>query len=600
MENTENNNQDNNQGENLVNSNPFVSSGTPPTEPTAGVEPIADSEPIINAEPATPVEETPNPVEQDPVVEQSPVEPVGQPTTPFTSTTPLPNEGLAIPQEPAKKSKGGLVALIIALVVLLLGGAGVVAAYFVAHTPEKIMTSIIDNFSSKNLGISGTIEVGGDEDNEPIKISLSSKTDGESQASASTTATTKIEDKTFDISASATVLKDYTLYFKMDGLKKIIKSYGDALNYSYGSSLVDFAEDIDGNWWKLSVPELIDSVDELSSSEKKEYKEKYDCAINEFNKLRDNDLKTYYKENPFIKLEKYTGDKNFAGRGDTYKVSLDAEKLVGYAKAIAKSTNVSGIIKCLDIEENSKEIEDNVDIDIVKKNLENFPEVILIVKNNFLGAELTGIYVEGSKREIEEENEGYSYTHTVGIDLKADISFSKNTETVTAPEGAKSVTELVDKVTELIQSAFVSSYSYDYPYPDCNSEDETNCVSVVETVDKRENDYSALSAYITSYIANNNGKVPPEGTLDASKAINSSGLDPDGNPYRAVLFPIEKLSSYQVPVVDSNGTDVYVVTKATCATADGSVGVVASGDNERNYVVYGALVNGGQVCLSSN
>ena len=49
---------------------------------------------------------------------------------------------------------------------------------------------------------------------------------------------------------------------------------------------------------------------------------------------------------------------------------------------------------------------------------------------------------------------------------------------------------------------------------------------------QRRDDYSQFAANITSYMTNNSGKLPTESTkLPTNKYINSTGLDPNGNPY---------------------------------------------------------------------
>ena len=85
--------------------------------------------------------------------------------------------------------------------------------------------------------------------------------------------------------------------------------------------------------------------------------------------------------------------------------------------------------------------------------------------------------------------------------------------------------------------------------------------------------------------------------LDASVYIDSTGSDPEGKPYRLRLFSISEASSYGAPAISADGTDVYIITKAVC-TDDGD-GVSATGkDNEREFVVYGALESGAS-CFSN-
>ena len=227
-----------------------------------------------------------------------------------------------------------------------------------------------------------------------------------------------------------------------------------------------------------------------------------------------------------------------------------------------------------------------------------------MIKNDLFGGEFSGVYVRSVAKETESvvnNDSTYSYVTmptSTGLDFTAEFKISRGVEEITAPENAKSIVYLSDRITELIEN-YSSYYTSLYgPYTtDCSTNsDSSDCLSF-DADAEREDDYDDLVSTITTYITNNNGKLPPEGVLDASVYIDSTGSDPEGKPYRLRLFSISEASSYGAPAISADGTDVYIITKAVC-TDDGD-GVSATGkDNEREFVVYGALESGAS-CFSN-
>ena len=132
---------------------------------------------------------------------------------------------------------------------------------------------------------------------------------------------------------------------------------------------------------------------------------------------------------------------------------------------------------------------------------------------------------------------------------------------------------------------------------------------------QRRNDYSQLSAQITSYITNNNGSLPAvNATLLPEKYINSTGKDPNGIAY--ILKVVEcknttttvngltmcTLSSgtwsanitKNVANTDT-ATEVVVVRNGKCK--DGAVQYAKS---SRAFAIFGNLESGNGTYCSSN
>ena len=130
---------------------------------------------------------------------------------------------------------------------------------------------------------------------------------------------------------------------------------------------------------------------------------------------------------------------------------------------------------------------------------------------------------------------------------------------------------------------------------------------------QRRNDYSQLSAAMTSYMTSNNGSLPAAGKLDPSKYINDSGTDPSGFVYALNVIKCTSTSCADTKV--KNGTTdsadtaygtktttkgeshyVTVFTNAKCVD-----GQPAYAKSARAFAVYGYLESGnGTYCNSSS
>ncbi len=118
---------------------------------------------------------------------------------------------------------------------------------------------------------------------------------------------------------------------------------------------------------------------------------------------------------------------------------------------------------------------------------------------------------------------------------------------------------------------------------------------------QRRQDYADLSSAISSYMTNNNGKLPKQGAnLAANQYINKSGQDPKGRNYTIKVVDASTSTVTEIdPTIttDSVQTTVYVVTHADCS-GTATKGSAASMPKKvptgasRSFVVYGYLESG--------
>ena len=378
----------------------------------------------------------------------------------------------------AKKSKTRIVVGVSAAALLVLGGGGIGVAYTVTHSPENMALSTVSKFLKISSGasassINGKLELSLKSNStdvytncgivsgincvpaknplEKVEIDLLANADENSQNATTAVLKVTYDGESYEASLGTVVIKDYTLYVSVDGLKdaasKITKTYlSDYFeDYAalYGDLIQEVVGEIDGKWWKISVPELIDEIDELKSSDKVKAKEAYSCIVDAISKAqtKSDDYIKIYKDNAFVTLNEYKGNKTFSGTGTAYAVSVDADKYTSFANAMTSELDKLGIDNCLETAEDisgvstSYEIEE-IDKDDVEEMLEGLPDIVVTIDKGLFDNNLTGIY-------IEKEDTEYSG--------KIEFNFNKSTGEVKAPENAKSATSLYSDIMKKIE-----------------------------------------------------------------------------------------------------------------------------------------------------
>lgn len=146
---------------------------------------------------------------------------------------------------------------------------------------------------------------------------------------------------------------------------------------------------------------------------------------------------------------------------------------------------------------------------------------------------------------------------------------------------------------------------------------------------QRRNDYGMLSTAITSYSANNGGKIQNltkadggNGNLDPTNYVNSTGKDPNGHYYHVqasvcdssadtclTAAPTDESLSDDNTVLEYDwadgeeyyGSQVFVVVHADCEGVDEDTGLSIPQYNKssRAFAIYGYLEGSGSYCTAS-
>lgn len=141
---------------------------------------------------------------------------------------------------------------------------------------------------------------------------------------------------------------------------------------------------------------------------------------------------------------------------------------------------------------------------------------------------------------------------------------------------------------------------------------------------QRRDDYSMLVTAVNSYMASNNGKLSnliKDGkatVLKNSRWVNSSGEDPNGNPYEVTAYTFSLWDNAGKPVPSENikedgtnaarsdgttsttGSQVFIVIKGNCSGVDANGDPQPASDTaSRAFAVYGYLEGGSVFCQDS-
>ncbi len=472
-------------------------------------EPAPEPEPTPTSEPTpAPVSEVPEPA----VAPEAPVINPFNPAAPVDDAATIPVANPADPNgKPKKKLSKGVLAAIIVGAVVLLGGLGFLLFTMLGKNPTDLANTAFQNiFTEKTLSYKMTAE--------------------------GTSA-----EQTMTYSTEMIALENGEAYFRIEGLGQLFGALFSAFGSSsaLSSDSLDAAfKQVEATWWKIEPGEEASDVSMLNidaSGLSLEKRQKIAAAL---------------KANPFLIAEK-VAQKGYSTSGDTYKITIDKDKLTAYKNALGDNENDSAI-SGLNFDSESET-----------------PLYITMTTPLFGAPVLTGIYSE---------------TTTESSTGKISIDFEHSQKT--APAEFKKISEMATMLQEAFSGITPSA------------DDDENGATSIDSATRdttRRNDYAALAANITSYMTNNNGQLPAVGILDATKYVNATGTDPSGHPYH--LEVVDYAEEYEMGwgVNEGEDTNVYVVLHATC-DADYKL---AETDSARAFAIAGSLESDTYYCLAS-
>lgn len=413
-----------------------------PIEPTETTDPNLRGVDPLEQEPSTASIASSTPEQTNPSFSQPATGPlnVGDSVPVLTPTQPTFEP--AQPQSPLvvkpKGKKRLLIGIIIAVIVVLLGTGTALAYKFWYQNPEKVVTdALIHAVTARSVVYTGTVNV--DSDSSQVKFEVTGK-QSDVAGSLDAKVTVSVDGKNYAVNGSALIDKSGDLYFKVEHLDDIATEYKKQLSDGNStdttvSSLIDkLKAKIDGTWIKVSSDDLKDFSDSYATT-----KTCFSDALKTFqdDKSVSNEVANLYKKHQFIAIDKALGAKN-GSLG--YEVSGNKDE----SKAFFLGLKDTKIYKQLHDCDSSFTI-DADDVTPASSGADTASTITVWVSR--WTHELSKITISGKDDDAT-------------IDMSAEPTFNQKVNVV-APARSTTLSQLESDITELFQSVYTASSSFD-------------------------------------------------------------------------------------------------------------------------------------------
>jgi hypothetical protein len=235
-----------------------------------------------------------------------------------------------------KKTKGLLVTLIVAAVILI----GLMLTYFYWYqNPNKVMSDAMTNaINSKSINYTGTIKTTGTTDMDvAIDGGVSSK-----GGIVNAKFTFDVQDKKYTLAGDGLFNEGGDLYFKVKDIKDLVGNYRQSVPAASQPLFDKIIAKVNDKWIKITADDLKGYSEEVAAAQK--------CTTDAMKKIQsDNAVKsellTIYKKHPFIAIDKRLTPKD-GSFGYQLKVNHDASK--AFTKEYKKTSFYQTLQKCDD------------------------------------------------------------------------------------------------------------------------------------------------------------------------------------------------------------------------------------------------------------
>lgn len=358
-----------------------------------------------------------------------------------------------------KKNHGPAIIIGIVLGVILLLFGGLAFWFFAIYSnPDKVAFDAVEHFfAAENVSMNGGFSLISQDEDSPFELAILQLESSSKSLPNSTKAILLVTPKDADESEAIRLelgtvqLSDGIAYIQLSGIMDAIEAAG--LNEALAENILDLAEEVDNEWWQISVPDLLAHL-EAPSDEADALNGIYTCAVNLASPENSNRLSQaagdLYRSNKFVTVEPVKSITDASGAGEStpnsgyayYEVGLDTVALASFINALPSTEIANEFYDCY----NSA----IADLGGDKINATDFDEVS---SDDFEIPEDTHIYLEISKF----SHELRSVTIEQGMDgtsFSGGILFTYATEAVEEPADYRPITDLIDEITELISELY--------------------------------------------------------------------------------------------------------------------------------------------------
>lgn len=379
-------------------------------------QPQQNQAPDVQTQPA----QTPVITETEPPTKQY-VDPI--PVQPDHTLQAPPAPVLISPSKPKRKLL--LVGIIIAAVLAVLAGSGVLAYKFWYQNPDKVVgDALLHLMTTKSLSYDGTFD--GEKDGLKMVGTFSgSSKDGAGQMTGDVTY--KMEGKTFTLGVGGVVDTKGTIYLKVNGLNSLVSAYLGTVPPAAQDTVDQILGKVNDKWIKLSA--------EDTKSFSKSYAKTQKCLADAGQKLRSDkavssEVTDAYKHNKFITVSKELGSESDSLG---YRLTTDTAKGRAFIAELKKTKFYTQLHDC------------DANITLNNTDLDKEEGVTTDLWVDRWSHEITKFTVNGDKD---------------GLKLNAVIKPKFNqAQDIKSPEKWITPEQLQQEITSLTQSLFMSSYN---------------------------------------------------------------------------------------------------------------------------------------------
>lgn len=441
--------------------NPEMQGAKPPKQEAELANDRPDEHASDSSNHATTIVET---VTTETIKEPRPSQQVSGPTateiiteTTTETTGDMPTQAAAAAKP--KKSHKGLVALIVTLLVIIIAAVGAAVWYFVYYSnPDKVAYDAITKFLQEktviaNGTVTGVINAG-DKDISLV-AGVNSKNNGLAgenilsvKAMALDANGEPISENDYEVELGAMILEDGIIYIRtgkvMETFDLILDDMSvevDELDDSM-SAIYKLLNNIDGEWWQIDVPDVIDTVigkSEIASSAK----EFYACIINVANEGVNSQLAGVYRNNQFVNLQKSS---TLSSSSDIieYSVDIDYDKLASFMGDMVETDYIKSTENCL----NKFIVEDlggNITFDHTIPSAEEIKKEVSQLDIQTIGITNFGHELKTLSISYHPDKDDYDTYY-----INGGFEFAHPEVTVTAPEKYRPISDLVELIIETL------------------------------------------------------------------------------------------------------------------------------------------------------
>ena len=319
---------------------------------------MSQSEPGQNIETNATITEQP----MTPMTEQGTapnVEPVAQPQVSRPVDSHHIEHDLRLPGDKAKRRAQIVIAAIIGVLVLVLGG---LAIWFFAfyNNPEKVMLDGVNNiFRAPNISLNGggsmTLREGNDDDAvQMVILNLTSSSSKLPNATDVSLLITLANEQSINLQLGTVQMTDGAIYLKVSGIMDSVRSMGlESDAEGEMEELFSTLETIDGKWWRISVRDVLEDMS--GSREVADlYGSLYDCVLEAGTRDNSKTLVELYKQNKFVKVTPVkkiaSGDgyTDYAAQAwhNLYEITIDKNALAEFINTIPDTAMAEEMYTC--------------------------------------------------------------------------------------------------------------------------------------------------------------------------------------------------------------------------------------------------------------